>query len=281
MVILSCHVKPTLPGMDFPETNPYALASKSTEGGASHLHVNPNFFRRSALAAVFAIFLNPALNGAPVGETGRNDVLLSVMQQELHRAQSELGKLDPAPYFLSYSAYDQDAAMVVASQGSLVNSMHARRRSADVQVRVGTPALDNTHEQNRGSALSSGSLPLNDDRDAIAHVLWQLTYGEYRKASQAYLNVKTTTQVHAQEEDTSPDFSRETAQNHADYKDLSSAPDHKILDDLARRYSAYFRKYSYIYSSNVVLTAESTQFHLFSSEGSLVVTNGALLRLAI
>lgn len=267
--------------MDFAETNPSALASTSTKGGESRLKVNRNFFRRSALAGVLAIFLNPALNRASVGETGRNDVLLSVMQQELHRAQSELGKLDPAPYFLSYSAYDQDRAMVVASQGSLVNSMHARRRSADVQVRVGTSALDNTHEENRGSALSSGSLPLNDDRDAIAHVLWQLTYGEYRKASQAYLNVKTTTQVHAQEEDTSPDFSRETAQNHADYKDLSPSPDHKILDDLARRYSAYFRKYSYIYSSNVLLTAESTQFHLVSSEGSLVVTNGALLRLAI
>jgi predicted Zn-dependent protease len=203
------------------------------------------------------------------------------MQQELHRAQNDLGKLDPAPYFISYSAYDQTSTMVVGSQGSLMNSIHARRRSADVLVRVGTSALDNTHEQNRGSALSSGSLPLNDDRDAIAHVLWQLTYGEYRKASQAYSNVKTTTQVHAQEEDTSPDFSQEIPQSHTDYKDLSPAPEPKVLEDLARRYSAYFRKYRYIYSSNVQLTAQRTQFHFVSSEGSVVVTTGALVRLAI
>jgi TldD protein len=238
-------------------------------------------FGNSALICVFAIFLKPALNPASAAETGKNDVLISAMQQELHRAQGDLGKLDPAPYFISYSVYDQTSGMALGGQGSLINSIHARKRSADVIVRVGTPALDNTHEENRGSALSSGSLPLNDDADAIAHVLWQLTYGEYRKASQAYLNVKTTTQVHAQEEDTSPDFSQETPQSHADYKDPSPAADYKVLEELARRYSAYLRKYPYIYSSNVVVTAQKTQFHFVSSEGTHVVTTSALVRLAI
>ncbi|HXM20386.1 MAG TPA: metallopeptidase TldD-related protein [Terriglobales bacterium] len=249
-------------------------------------------FRNSAVVCVFMILLKPSLNSwASAAETGKNDVLISAMQRELQRAQSDLGELDPPPYFISYSVYDQDSAMVVGSQGSLINSIHARKRSADVIVRVGTPALDNTHEENRVSALSSGSLPLNDDGDAIAHVLWQLTYGEYRKASQAYLNVKTTTQVRAQEEDTSPDFSQEAPQSHADYKALSPATDHQILvhqildhqilEDLARRYSAYLRKYPYIYSSNVVLTAQKTQFHFVSSEGSRLVTTSALVRLAI
>jgi TldD protein len=238
-------------------------------------------FGNCALACVFAIALKPTLIGASSAETEKSDALISTMQQELRRAQGDLGKLDPAPYFISYSVYDQDSAMVVGSQGSVINSIHARRRSADVIVRVGTPALDNTHEENRGSALTSGSLPLDDDRDAIAHVLWQLTYGEYRKASQAYLNVKTTTQVHAQEEDTSPDFSQETPQSHADYKDSSPAPDHAVLEAIARRYSAYFRKYPYIYSSNVVLTAQRTQTRFVSTEASRLVTTGGLVRLAI
>ena len=239
-------------------------------------------FRNSAAAVcVLVILLKPSLNSWASAETAKSDALTSAMQRELQRAQSDLGKLDPAPYFISYSVYDQTSAMALGSQGSLISSVHARRRSADVIVRVGTPALDNTHEENRSSALSSGSLPLNDDGDAIARVLWQLTYGEYRKASQAYLNVKTATQVHAQEEDTSPDFSQETPQSHADYKDTSPAPDHKILEDLARRYSAQLRKYPYIYSSNVVLTAQRTQFHFVSTEGSHVLTTSALVRLSI
>ncbi len=230
---------------------------------------------------MFAIFLKPALSPVSAAETEKNDVLISAMQRELHRAQSELGKLDPAPYFISYSAYDQTSATVVGSQGSLINSIQAHTRSADVIVRVGTPALDNTHEEKRSSALSSGSLPLNDDEGAIAHVLWQLTYGEYRKASQAYLNVKTTTQVHAQEEDTSPDFSQETPQSYAGYKDLSPAPDPQVFEELARRYSSYLRKYPYVYSSNVVVTSQRTQLHFVSTEGSHVVTTGSLVRLAI
>jgi TldD protein len=243
-------------------------------------------FQNIAAVCVFVILLKPPLNTwASVPETKKTDLLASAMQHELQRARNDLGKLDPAPYFMSYSVYDQDSAMALGSQGSLINSLHARKRSADVIIRVGTPALDNTHEDNRPSALSSGSLPLNDDADAIAHVLWQLTYGEYRRASQAYLNVKTKTQVNAQEEDTSPDFSQETPQSHADDKDLLPADhqivDHQVLDDLARRYSAYFRKFPTIYSASALVTAQRTQFHFVSTEGAHLATSGALIRLAI
>jgi TldD protein len=245
-----------------------------------------NIFRSAALVCAFASLLGPAVHGAPPAKAAKIDALAAAVQQELQRAQTDLGKLDPAPYFISYSVYDQSSAVAVGSQGSLINSIHARRRSADVIVRVGTPALDNTHEENRGSALNSGSLPLDDDGNAIAHVLWQLTYGEYRKASQAYLNIKTTTQVQAPEEDTSADFSQETPQSHGDSKEFSLAPDppipdHQALEELARRYSTYFRKYPDIYSSNVAITAQNTQFHFVSTEGSRIVTTSALVRLAI
>jgi len=241
-----------------------------------------SLLRTIARVCVFAILLKPALNGwTSPAEKAPADVLTSTMQRELQRAQGELGKLDPAPYFISYSVYDQTSAVALGSQGSLISSLNTRLRSGDVIIRVGTPALDNTHGENRVSALSTGSLPLDDDRDAIAHVLWQLTYGEYRKASQAFLNVKTKTQVHAQEEDTSPDFSREAPQIHSDHKDPSPPPDQKMLDEIARRYSAYFRKYPYIYTSNAVITAQRTQFHFVSSEGSRIVTTQALIRLAI
>ena len=164
-----------------------------------------------ALAFLLVLSSRTAFNGsasAPV--TNSKDVLLETMHQELQRAQWELGKLDPPSYFMSYAVHDQSTELAVGSQGSLVNSTHARTRSADVIVRVGSPALDNTHEDNRPSGISSGTIPLADDADAISHVLWQLTYNEYRKASQAYLKVKTATEVNAKEEDTSPDFSQES-----------------------------------------------------------------------
>jgi TldD protein len=213
--------------------------------------------------------------------TAGSDILLSTMQQELQRAQTSLGTLDPPPYFLSYSVHDQSVAIAIGSQGSLVSSSHARRRSVDVTVRAGSRALDNTHGANRSSAINSGTLPLNDDRDAIAHELWRLTYEEYRKASRAYLNVKTDTQVQAQEEDTSPDFSQERSPSHADYKDLAPAPDQPALEAMVRRYSSYFRKYPYIYSSAVVITAERQRLHFVSTEGNHVVAPSAIVRMAV
>ena len=213
--------------------------------------------------------------------SGRPDVLLSTMQEELQRAQTSLVKLDPAPYFLSYSVYDQSFAVAAGSQGSLVNSTHARRREADVIMRIGTAALDNSHEQNRVSAKTTGALALEDDRNAIAHELWRLTYEEYRKASKAYANVKTNTQVQAKEEDTSPDFSQEKPPTHDDYKEAASTPEQRVLEQFVRDYSAHFRNFPYIYRSMVLITAQKTQFHFVSTEGNHVVAPSAYIRVAI
>ena len=211
----------------------------------------------------------------------KSDVLLSTMQQELQRAQSSLVKLDPAPYFLSYSVYDQTVSNVVGSQGALIGSTHVRRRSADVTVRIGTPALDNSHGNERKSAITSGVLPLEDNQDAIAHELWRLTYEEYRKASKSYVNVKTGTRVRVEEEDPSPDFSQEKPEAHADYTELAPPPEQKILEKMARQYSSYLRQYPYILSSFAIVTAQRTRLHFASSEGSHVVVQSATIRVVV
>jgi hypothetical protein len=71
--------------------------------------------------------------------------------------------------------------------------------------------MDNTHNENRDSGISSGPLPMADDRDAIARSLWELTDREYRRATPAYAKVMTNNSVEAAEEDKSPDFSEESA----------------------------------------------------------------------
>ena len=221
----------------------------------------------------------PCWAASPPGE--KPDVLLTTMQQELQRAQTSLGKLDPAPYFLSYSVYDQSMSVAVGSEGSLVSSTRVRRRAADVTMRIGTAALDNSHQQNRESARTSGSLALEDDRNAIARELWRLTYEEYRKASKAYASVKTNTLVEAKEEDTSPDFSEEKPPTHSDYKEVATTPDQKALEKFVRQYSAQFRRYPYVYSSLVLVNAQKTRFHFLSTEGNYVVTPTAFVRVSI
>ena len=85
------------------------------------------------------------------------------MEKELQRAKGELGKLTPAAYFISYTVYDQQVSFAVGINGSLVTSTTGRKRMADVIMRVGTPALDNAHGENRPSAINTETLPLDDD----------------------------------------------------------------------------------------------------------------------
>jgi predicted Zn-dependent protease len=240
---------------------------------------------RIRLSIAFLITSIFAANGilawsAPPADKGES-VLLSTMQTELERAKTSLAKSDPAPYFISYEVYDQRNLTVAGTYGTIVTSAMGNHRWADVTMRVGTAAMDNTHNENRDSGISSGALPLADDRDAIARTLWELTDREYRRATPAYAKVMTNNSVQATEEDRSPDFSQETAQAHVEAPATPIAFNQKEWEEKIRKYSALFRKYPEIYSSTVTLQVEQTTSYFVSSEGSKVETPGLMARLVI
>ncbi|HEX7424375.1 MAG TPA: metallopeptidase TldD-related protein [Terriglobales bacterium] len=210
-----------------------------------------------------------------------DDLLLATMEKELHRGQSELAKQDPAPYFASYNVTDGESLVILSAQGGILTSTRARHRAADVSMRIGAPALDNTHDQERFSGITSGQLPQRDDPDAIARVLWRLTYEQYRKARQAYTNVKTKTAVRAKDEDDSPDFSQEKPSTYIEKTQAAAFPEQKAWEELARRYSASFRRYPQVEQSVVFLFAEKSHSYLVSTEGTKIVTADAIFRIMI
>jgi len=209
------------------------------------------------------------------------DPILGVMQSELNRAKTDLSKSDPAPYFLSYTVNDQDVIVIAGAYGGLLSDSVMRRRSADVVMRVGTPELDNTHGQSRSSGMTSGTLPLNDDTDATARLLWELTDHGYKKAAPAYLNVKTNTAVRAEEEDRSPDFSKEVPKVHVGEKLTQPAFDKSAWEAEIRRISAGFSKYPDVYYSTVVLQVSVANSRMVTSDGSSLATPGASARLVM
>jgi len=210
-----------------------------------------------------------------------DDLLLATMEKELHRGKSELARQDPAPYFASYNVTDGESLVILSAQGGILTSTRSRHRAADVSMRIGAPALDNTHDQERFSGITSGQLPQRDDPDAIARVLWKLTYEEYRKARQAYTNVKTKTAVRAKDEDDSPDFSEEKPSTYTDKTPSVAFPEQQAWEELARRYSASFRRYPEVEESLVFLYAEKSHNYLVSTEGTKIVTADAIFRIMI
>ena len=209
------------------------------------------------------------------------DLVLKVMQGELSRATTSLAKSEPAPYFVSYTVNDQSIIVLVGSYGSLLTDAALRRRQADVIMRVGSPALDNTHGQSRASGMTSGTLPLGDDPDAISRVLWELTDREYKRAAPAFLNVKTNTAVRAEEEDKSPDFSNEAPQTYTGEALKPAGFDRTAWEGEIRRLSGAFRKYPGVYFAKVELLIQTSNSRLVSSEGTAIVSPSLSARLIL
>jgi predicted Zn-dependent protease len=218
---------------------------------------------------------------APPTAGAASDVVLKTMQTELSRATAGLAKSDPAPYFLSYTVYDQNVVILAGAYGSLLTDTAVKRRQADVMMRVGSPALDNTHGQARASGVTSGTLPLGEDRDAIARVLWELTDRGYKRAGPTFLNVKTNTAVRAEEEDKSPDFSKETPVQHTGEALPVAALDKAAWEGEIRRLSSAFRNYPEVYFATVVLQVQSSNERKVTSEGTAITTPSNSTRLVM
>jgi predicted Zn-dependent protease len=198
---------------------------------------------------------------------------------------SSLGKADdssqPKPYFLSYAVDDSNGVVIQAQYGAIVSSSQSRNRVVDIQVRLGSPAEDNTHGAQRNSALTSFALPITDDPAAISRSLWFATNQGYARALDGLLKVRTEQQVRAKEEDTSADFSSEPPVTGM----LPPAPaltvDRGVWEQRLREISAAFRQYPDVFADEIEFQGTSETDYFVSSEGSRIANPSLSARLVI
>ena len=263
------------------------FGSRSTDGDISLA----SCLRRAACWALAAQLAGlPVLAGSPNSGASSadkpapntsSDPVMKTMQAELSRASGDLAKEESAPYYISYTAYDQNLTVLVGAYGSLLQDVHVQRRQADVVMRVGSPTRDNTHGQSRGSGMTSGALPIGDDQDAIGRVLWELTDREYKRAAPALLNVRTKQAVEADEDDKSPDFSKEAPQTHLAANPTPPSFDRSAWQGEIRRLSGTFRKYPEVNFASVILQVSDSESRMVSTEGSAIASPSASTRMVI
>ena len=238
--------------------------------------------QRAALAAaVPAPATATQLSQVPPSEAA----LLGPLDAELHRAMASLGKdgdaSQPRPYFLSYAVDEATTVAIEAEYGAIVTSNQGRARSVDVQVRLGSPAQDNTHGDHRNSALTTMPLPITDDRAAITRSLWFATNTGYARALDGFLKVKTEQQVRAKEEDSSADFSAEKS----DTGLLPPAPplvvDRAAWEQRLREISALFSQFPDVFADQVTFEATSETDYFVSSEGTRTANPSRTARLVV
>jgi TldD protein len=205
------------------------------------------------------------------------DTLLKALADELQRTRAQL-KMDTfaPPYFVAYTAQDNENMSVAAGMGALIASDrdHSRRLWAD--VRVGNANLDNTNFGGRGGGgvASADDLPLEDEYDATRRAVWLATDDAYKAAIETLSNKRAALRNQV-EEQRPPDLGK------ADPFTLTADPppleaDRAAWETKARTVSAVFRRFPKVEDGRLIVSAQRQTQRFVNSEGSWNRTGSVL-----
>jgi TldD protein len=212
--------------------------------------------------------------------------VLLAMEKELSRCYSTLSQQQPAPlYFLNYEITDIARTTISASYGAIKAEDQDHSRYLDVDVRVGSPQLDNTHEI-RGEFDFSRYLQnpvrisLEDDGGTIRERLWLETERGFKEAQERYTKILTNKAVKVEEEDLSQDFSAEKPEVFLGEKARIQI-DSLTWKEKLKKFSEVFKKYPEVYRSYVSLDVQSVNKYLVNSEGTKIQQGNNYIRLSL
>jgi predicted Zn-dependent protease len=138
--------------------------------------------------------------------------ILDAMVEENQRWMKQIKDIPAAPaYYLAYSILHQRIVSINAEGGAVVSSDDETDRYVDVEVRVGSPALDNRRplsDDERGfneTLDRQANAPFGTDKLAIGQALWLETDRRYREAAQQLYYVKQDSKL-ADTDRGAPDF---------------------------------------------------------------------------
>jgi TldD protein len=197
--------------------------------------------------------------------------ILTAMQMELDRSMQAFSQGDPPAYFISYTVSDRQYVDVSGSNGALLTSTEDRGRWLEVQTRVGSYQLDDTHPMGDRppSWTSAGATAaLDDDIPVLRREIWRETDRQYRAAAEALIKVKTSEQVQVQTtEGAAPDFSHEDPQDFVGPR-VEIHVDRAPWEERVRKYTAAFSKSPAVLNSIVTFSALGQNQYQVNTEGT-------------
>ena len=210
--------------------------------------------------------------------------VLDVMREELERSHAVLTEQPTPVYYLSYEITEGKSMAVNGSFGALSRWNERESRGLDIDLRVGSPELDNTRElrsQGRGffgPRSSSAPVPLDDE--GLRTALWYRTDRKYKDAIERFTQVQTDVQVNVEVEDKAGDFSKESKET-ASEDTIEIEVDRPAWEEKVRRYSAPFADSPHIHTANATIWADAETRWYVNSEGSAIKTSTAYYRISI
>ncbi len=212
-----------------------------------------------------------------LGRASEN-IVLKTLTQELDRTFKAMSRQKPIPmYFLQYEVWDQHQVNIVASLGAIHNDTDEKNRFLDIDVRVGSAKLDNTHEIRGGGfdfsdwMSSEVEVCVDDDPDALRSTLWIETDRRFKSAQEKYIKVQTERQVKVAESDTSADFSASKPIVFIESQPAALAIDVEPWRAELKRLSSRFKEHAWIYDSQISLRALAQNKYTVNTDGTRIL----------
>lgn len=224
----------------------------------------------AATASLIGVGLPAWTDDAPARPDASGGVVMQAMRDELARSVDalQMDRLEK-PYFLSYRIDDVVSTQAVANFGALADKSSTRNRLLSIEVRVGSPDLDNSNfmpSRVTGSpATRTLTLPLDDDYRELRRQLWLNTDAAYKYALETMAKKRAALENRTREE--LPDFVPSEA--HLSFADAAAQrPPVESVADLVRSLSRVFRDFPGVHASQTRASHVYTRSYYVNSEGT-------------
>ena len=208
---------------------------------------------------------------------------LETMESELERSLEVLAEQPDPVYFLSYEITEDKVVSVYGSFGAVGGWNESEQRGLDIDLRVGSPELDNTRELRRGGVPPRQRVRMQapvSNEEALRATLWRWTDHQYKQASERFTHVKADVQVTVAEEDQAGDFSGQSPERAVE-EPVSLEVDRAAWEAKVRKYTTPFRASPHILSASALVWADAETRWYVNSEGSAIRTANTFYRVSI
>jgi len=223
------------------------------------------------LSLITAFASGAAAGSAETEKLIKSDAQLRAMTEELQRSSGMHNGAMPGPYFITYITESSTQTVINASFGGVTYYQPEKQKSsAEVEVRVGSPAFDSSLFADGDTYEPFGSyynLPAGGK--ALRSVLWQMTDEAYKQAvdlyekKQVFVKQKKINELYA-------DLTEEKPVR--GYMTVSyGSSDPAVWREKIRKLSEIFTGYPSVTESKVSLLRETGESRTVNSRGTALL----------
>ena len=218
-------------------------------------------------------------SGPISAEEQDSEQILGNMHDELVRNFEILQDEEKPPFYLSYEIVEDDLVQVIGSYGEVSRDVDFLNRVLTIDLRVGSPELDNTHVDRTPQRVNFGSISVEAEQP-LKVALWNATNASYRSALSQLTQVESEVQSTVEEEDQTGDFAAMPKEDHRGGS-LELANIGESLREKVKRYGLPFKYEDHIRSNSISMVGEIETRWYVNSEGTKISTSEAYYRINI